>query len=343
MNKFHELPSLQNNTLIFHFDIESHRMPIADLVQTVTSFNLICNDFCHALLKKEYSCELYVYPSEEGSFKTCVQAVILGYLAYAATEFGDGILKSLTGKNHSDYGMAVGEMIVDMVTGFYKKPDIVVPNSLNLDASFKARSDYYKMCLDNNDIKGVGYSNKHQFPISRRDFYAFIRKDIIKTLPSICMLRRLVVHKPVTTNTNLRWTFKDVASSKCVYAHIDDVAFRSEFMDGNHPLRKTNIDDVLVALVKYELQLKNGKLKIAGQKVVEVYQFNNDALKPIPEIYQNGQPRILDASKSEMLLFNNVFGDISSDEYLEHIKKVKDDFSDNASGNEEVLDLFPTE
>ena len=50
-------------------------------------------------------------------------------------------------------------------------------------------------------------------------------------------------------------------------------------------MRRSNQNDTILALVRYNKLQKNGEEKIVSREIVDIYEFNNETLKDIPSQY----------------------------------------------------------
>ena len=172
-----------------------------------------------------------------------------------------------------------------MIVGFYAQDveQLKIPQEMNLDIAIKAKSDFYTMCSNNFDIKGIGFTNDNNFIIKRQDLPRYISQDIIRKIPDTLVLQELIIYKPVNIPSDNQWSFKDNKTKQNLNANITDDEFKNNFLLGQYPLKSSRDNDVIVALVRYERQMVNGEEKVVGKKINTVFKFNDTVIKPIPK------------------------------------------------------------
>lgn len=271
--------------ILFHFDTDKNYLSVNDFIITATSLQKVSNELVHkCFANAQY--ELSVCAAEDGSFKDWFIGVLMGgILVGGASDYVSGFIKGITGKNPSEYGENHGELVKDMIVGFYSQDteQLKVPQEMNLDIAIKAKSDFYTMCSKNTDIKGIGFTNDNNFIIKRPDLPRYISQDIIREIPDTLVLQELIIYKPVNIPSDNQWSFKDNKTKQNLNANISDEEFKNGFLLGQYPLKSTRNNDIIVALVRYERQMINGEEKIIGKKIDTVFKFNDTEIKPIPK------------------------------------------------------------
>ena len=274
-----------------HFDVENHYITADEFIQAVNSIQITCNDLKNNLLDTKDKCELIILPPENGSFLAVMGIIATttgtAFVAFCETDLGKSFIKDLTGNEPSYYAEEAGRFIGDSLKGLYTKSKTelkkIIPNTINLDASIKAKSDFYQKCASSNDIKAIGFDNSEQFPIKRKDFCRYMSSDIVRELPSDYVLQELIIKKPETINCKAKWTFKDCTTKKSFDAAIEDEHFKEGFLRGKYPIKENLSPDRIIAKVEYQKELKNGKENPKNINIVDVYSFNDKHLKTIPK------------------------------------------------------------
>ncbi len=273
----------QKSEFILHLDTPTHALELSDFIFLSQQIELIYKNITKTCFK-DTDYQIYLNATEEGSFKgKFTICLFLG--SFLFNEFVPGFIKGLTGKSLNELGENAGQYISEMFSGFMLQEHIEIPASINLDAALNAKSNFYKRCWLNNHINGVGFSNEHTFPIKRKDFLKYVEGDIIRNLDPVYKIQKLVIYKPINTETEGNWNFKDLENNTTLIASIKDQKFREEFLLGKHPLRRSNQNDTILALVRYNKLQKNGEEKIVSREIVDIYEFNNETLKDIPSQY----------------------------------------------------------
>lgn len=286
------------NSLYIHFNKPQHFLTIDEFIKTSTSIQKVSKAFIQTVSNEQNKFEIVVLPPEEGSFLTkfAYSCAALGGLAsFLDTDISQKFIKGLTGNEPSYYAENAGKLIRDSVINIMEKEndelDKIIPSSINIDAALKSKSDFYKMCVDNHDIKAIGFDDKDDFPIKRNTFYKHITEDIVRPLPPELVLQKLIIHKPVNTKNDAKWTFIDKSNRGSLVAGIEDSQFKRDFLNGRHPLKRTNKDDEILAMVQYDRVLINGEEKYKDRNIVDIYEFNNEKLKKAPENISLNIPR----------------------------------------------------
>ena len=293
--------------ILFHFDIEKNCLPVNDFITTANSLQRVSSAIVGQYYKNA-KYEISVCPADDGSFKGWFCGFLVGALIVNPfEEYISGFIKGVTGKSPSEYGENHGELVKDSIIGFYSKDtkQLKIPPEMNLDMAIKAKSDFYTMCSQNVDIRGIGFTNDANFIIKRSDLPRYISQDIIRELPDTLVLQELTIYKPVNIPSDNQWSFKDNKTKQNLNAHITDEEFKNSFLFGQYPLKSTRDNDIIVALVRYERQMVNGEEKIISRKIDTVFKFNNTIIKPIPEQIPYNLPHFeKEQEDPELNLFN---------------------------------------
>lgn len=287
--------------ILFHFDIKQSCMPVDDFVITATSLQKVCNQFASkCFVNTTY--DLSICPVENGSIKDFfIGTLVGGLLLNGASDYMGGFIKGLTGKSLTEYGENNAVLFKEMVIGFYSQDveRLKIPEELNLDVAVKAKSDFYTMCCNNQDIKGLGFHSNDEFPIKRSDFPRYVSKDIIRDLPDELVLHELIVYKPINIPSDNQWSFKDNKTQSIINATINDEGFKNGFLSGKYPLKSSKQNDIIIALLRYKRKMINGEEKIVGKEIDTVFKFNDKNIKPLPDNILFNLPKYDKSQKSE--------------------------------------------
>lgn len=286
------------DSFYIHFNKSQHFLTVEEFIITSSSVQKISIAFMQAIYEKQNKFEILVLPSKEGSFLSkfaYTSAALAGISTFLDTDISKSFIRGLTENEPSYYAENAGKLVRDVFVNFMKteneKLNKMIPSSINIDAAIKSKSDFYKMCVSNQDIKAIGFNNKNDFPIKRNAFYKYITEDIIRPLPSELVLQKLIIYKPVNTKNDAKWIFIDKNTKKILNAGIEDFQFKRDFLNGKHPLKRTSKDDEILAMVQYDRILVNGEEKYKGHNVIDIYEFNGEKLKDIPENVSLNLPR----------------------------------------------------
>lgn len=289
--------------ILFHFDIEKNYLPVNDFVIMANSLQKISS----AIVGQYYRntrYEISVCPAEYGSFKGWFGGILVGaILVNPFEEYMSGFIKGLTGKAPSEYGENHGQLVKDSIIGFYSQDteQLKVPQEINLDVAIKAKSDFYTMCSKNTDIKGIGFTNDRNFIIKRPDLPRYISQDIIRELPDTLVLQELIIYKPVNIPSDSQWSFKDNKTKQNLSAFISDEDFKNDFLSGKYPLKSSESNDIILALVCYERQMVNGEEKIISRKIKKVFKFNDIEISSVAGKFILNVPKLIQIDNEHSL------------------------------------------
>lgn len=283
--------------LFIHFEVENQYINADEFVQTVNSILTTYHDFTSNVLEIKGESKLIILPPEKGSFLTTF--AIIGGCVWAFIDACDKevlkkFIKGLTGNEPAYYAEKGGELLRDCIKEFCNKTTrelkAIIPEIINLDASINAKSEFYKMCIRNPDIKGVGYDDSNVFPIKRNSFHDYTSENIVRELTPETKIQELIVEKPVTTDRKRKWGLKDTNTGDYLNASFEDNSFINSFLHGGYPLKESSNPDIIIAKVEYQKELINGEEKPKNTIITDVYKFNDKQIKPLPENISLNQP-----------------------------------------------------
>lgn len=281
--------------ILFHFDTEKNCLPMNDFIIMANSLQKVSS----AIVRQYYrnaKYEISVCPAEYGSFKGWFSGLLVGaMLVNPFEEYMSGFIKGLTGRTPYEYGENHGKLVIDSIIGFYSQDteQLKVPQEMNLDIAIKAKSDFYTMCSNNLDIKGIGFTNDDNFIIKRQDLPRYISQDIIRKIPDTLVLQELVIYKPVNIPSDNQWSFKDNKTKQNLSAFISDEDFKNDFLSGKYPLKSSESNDIILALVCYERQMVNGEERIISRKIKKVFKFNDIEISSVTGKFILNVPKLI--------------------------------------------------
>jgi hypothetical protein len=274
-----------------HYDVDNHFIPMSDFLTASHSAQKIIDDLNRQILGGQLRYKLVVIPPTEGTFLKTVGIVAVTLVANAmvvpvASDYVLGAFEGIAEHKPSDYGKDHGRALRDLTVGFFSKEveelEKCVPHELNLDRAFKSKTDFYRSCQANDDIKGLGFDNTRNFPIRHGDFKHHMSKDRTRPLDSDFVLYDAILTSPVTEDKNFQWDFEDTVTGQKISAHMRDEAFKKGVLSGKYPIKQSKKSDVLKILVEYKKQEVNGEIKNKETCVETVYSFNDKTITPIP-------------------------------------------------------------
>ena len=286
-------------TLCVHFDTENHYITLDEFVQTLNTYEKIAKNFTEDLLEVKNGVKVYVLPPKNGGFVITIALWLTGTVAATIlsailTPEIQGLVKGLT-KNSKKFPNGYelgtgGEILGEMITGFIEQTsdeikdlEKYIPEKKNIDIAIKAKADFYNMCSRDKKIRGLGFSEEHNFPLKRSDFISRAVAPTVKPLPVKEELRELIVVKPVNVDEDLQWDLKDKNTKESLTVKMQDEDFKAMLLNGQCPQRQYATPDIITARVEFHDNLKNGKESKSEHIITDVYLFNNKPLKPIPK------------------------------------------------------------
>lgn len=197
-----------------HFDVPDHAMELETIVSISQATLKLLSSLNIDLFEGQIHYRLLVLPPEEGSFRwryvLCAAGVALW--TFVESDIGKGFIKGLTDHEPQYWAEKVGDIVrgrpspyeveegkkletdassdVDkfyelvssyilcqVVISFLTKEQSEISSKIPLNylqGSYVARNEFYESCLSDPRIKGIGFSEKHEFPITRKGFLDFI-------------------------------------------------------------------------------------------------------------------------------------------------------------------------
>jgi len=268
-----------------HYDVESHTLDLDVFIKAAQCIDNIVGELYEKLCEDKVKYKIVILPQESGGFKQWLAIAVIGAgYHFVNTELGSGIVQGLTGKDTKEWGQSIGTCVRECAVSFFAKDSHDLKKSLPKEAEFqksiKAKNEFYIACCNATEIKGIGFSDEDNFPISRGDFYSHI--ETVPLLPTnpVYKLQRLIIAAPVTIpDSKTNWRVKIEGYGKSIYSmSMDDRDFLGNFLEGKYPIKETADADKLEAMVRYFDETSNLKASI-----VKVYKFNNTLIAKFPE------------------------------------------------------------
>ncbi len=294
----------QTKELCIHFDTNEHRLSLDSFIQTISSYEVIAKNISENIFNVKNGVKIFILPPKAGSFDlsmllwlsgVAVGGIIGGIASDSVRGFIKGVTKRLAPDKYPD-GFNIensAEVLADTITGFMLETseevdrlDKLITKNKNIDASKKAKADFYNMCTRSREINGLGFSHEPKFELKRADFVERGVQPAIKPLPVKVELKELIIVKPVNVEEDLQWDLKDKNTKEPLTAKMLDEDFKAMLFNGKCPQRKLKKPDVIIAMVEFHDNLKNGKESKSEYLIKEVYKFNRKKLKEIPAGYK---------------------------------------------------------
>ncbi len=287
-----------------HFDIPKHYLKVNDFVSFSIDIERIVQDFNGILFDDLAHVEVFVLTPESGSFlgkwgiRFTHTSLSIGALFMALdTDISKSFVHGLTGHEPKYYAKMAGSetikiatLLADTTKGFLEKDtndnELASINPKNIPNAYHAKDDFYKKCLANKDISGIGFTCDDNFPIKRDNFPYKVSNLVDGDLdlePEYDVHQLRIISSVNTIESKAQWKFQDVQTRRFLNAHLEDSNFRKDFFDGEYPIKLNETDDVIVAMVEYRKLNVKGITKIIERNIIKVYKFNNISLDKMPK------------------------------------------------------------
>jgi hypothetical protein len=275
-----------------HYDVENHFIPMNDFITASNAAQKIVDDLNKQILGGKLRYQLVVIPPEDGTFLKTVgiwtlKATVAGVVLPIVGGLSLGAFKALSGNTPEHYGERHTEALRDMTVNFFSKEveelEKCIPHELNLDRAFKAKTDFYISCQNNDDILGLGFDSTKNFPIRHDHFKNHLSRDKFRPLDSDFLIFDAIVTSPVIEDKDYIWNFEDTVTGNKISAYMRDESFKKGVLNGKYPFKNdgSNSDRVRI-LVEYKKQERNGEVEKKETCIETVYSFNDIELSPIP-------------------------------------------------------------
>ncbi len=285
--------------LPIHFNVNKHEIAFRNFVETTRATEKIFNELNQKLFDGKLKYELVIIPPEPGTFlnkigwKHLLIGTAVASWGFIESDIGKAYIKGLTGQEPAYWSERAGEatkelvLLRDATKGALEKTSEElcksgITNSV-LPKLFEGKREFYNSCLANEEISGIGFSPQSNFPISRNSFSNHISKlneELDQTVD--LKVHELVIISPVTADKNNIWRTIDKNTKEKINFYLKDDDFHWKFLAGKFPLKQSQEDDELIALIRHEKTYKNGEIVFQRKSAVKIYQFNQLKLADIP-------------------------------------------------------------
>ena len=295
--------------LFIHYDVENHFIPMSDFLTASLSAEKIIADLNNQFYDGKLKYKLVIIPPEEGTFlKSIGFWVVIGTTVAApiAQDYVLGAFEGIAKHPPSYYAQRHIQALKDLATGFFSMEvdelEKCIPHHINLDRAFKAKSDFYISCQNNNLIKGIGFDNTKHFPVRHEHFKQHISKDRIRAVDSDFSIYEAILVSPVTIDKDIKWELQDRVTKTKISAYMRDDGFKTGLLSGKYPVKQSKENDILKILVEYKRQERNGDIETKEICIDTVYSFNGIEITPIPtELPKGTKFKIITATPMDNL------------------------------------------
>lgn len=296
------IPGLQIYRLPIHYDVAGHTLSIDTAIQGLVSIKGVIKELEEQLFKhdKNYiSSTVLVSVDEEGGLKQVLQILMMAsglVLPLGGIEESENFaqfMKQIHGEEYEagQIGFHLGRAVKLFMEEDAEKIENIAPERLNLNKAKKYKSDFYQQCLNNQNIKGLEFSDENEFPIKRKNFSSKISNNSSKdTKSEFKLYKDIILVSAVEIDRDLAWRFQETNSPKIIKAYMEDYDFKKRFLEGLYPL-KTSVDhDKMSILLKEITTIETGAIR---RIVKDVYKFNETVIKAIPSSFDEYELEII--------------------------------------------------
>jgi hypothetical protein len=305
--------------LPIHFDVGEHSLALKTFLSSAEAVDQILMDLNQKFFEGKVDYRLLVLPPEPGSFKqnlAIAGSILTCSWLFLESDIGKGYVKGLTGHEPAYWSETAGEgtkelvLLKESVKGVLEK---TVPTLMEVGVQpqqfwnlYVGKNKFYEACICDEKVNGVGFDESSNFPVRREKFIehtAALNSNI--TTDSELKIHDLIIVSPVTAkNSNNMWKTKDKHTKEQVNFYLKDDEFYLSFIAGLHPLKETENDDEITALIRYEYTYQGGVLVDTKKNAIKIFRFNQTKIAEIPEDLESLNIRFNDSiDPSQMNLF----------------------------------------
>lgn len=166
------------------------------------------------------------------------------------------------------------------------------------DVIKKRKNKFYKGLLSDPNIQKQEIEVKKPqgkpllYAVERKDFVNYIEDLNDINIPPAYEIRKVRVEAPVIVNEDKIWRASDWQTNENLNFYLKDHNFRSQFLAGFYPVKTSKKDDLLIGLFEFKKkQDKDGKIKVTRKSVINVFQYQDHQIKPIPDNLKQYLPK----------------------------------------------------
>lgn len=310
-------------TLVIHFDVPNHTIELETLISISQATLNVLSSLNSDIFNDTLQYKILVLPPEEGGFqwRYVLCAAGLAMWAFIESDIGKGFIKGLTEHEPRYWAEKAGEILGkkkfwttephkahedldkhpdlselkqltstfilrQVVTSFLSRNQDDISKSIPLSAlsiSYSARNEFYEACLLDPQIKGIGYTTEHDFPLTRKDFVDLIvpvsaRDEAFNSGLWTSSVENLSVTSPNWSRQDRTRTWKGRDShGKERTFRVDDDTFWA--MVDSRNIEAGIIDNVTVQWI---FQILKGRLR--NHTVLRVLKYNGKTVSaPLTE------------------------------------------------------------
>lgn len=293
--------------LPLHFDIDSHVIKIDTLISGLKAVDEIAKGLNKVHFNDQLSLTVLALPSEEGGFLANVGLAVrllgatslatLGSAASAISIYESDVFASwyqeCTGEELTKNAMSkeLSEVFVCAVQGVLLTSVGEMTDFINrtpdFDGAIRSKTRLMRHCINDHDVRGLGFSSSHDFRITRGDFWKHISNIRERVKPiDILHLRGFVASSVVLEGTARQWAIRVTHSGQNkvdkpyeISAYLFDDDFAADLFKGHHPVREDAQPDAIEVEILVSKVTRDGKVVNKSMKqITKVISFKGERL-----------------------------------------------------------------
>jgi len=174
--------------LHIHYDVEGEEIPGWQFIDAIQAIYDIIDDINKNIFDEKLEYEIVLHPPKRGTFLIDI-GMLLGnawvVMKILETDIAKSYIEGLTGEKPEYWSRDLGQktrsasdLVSKLVKGFLestgeKIKEIGISKKLFANA-IRGKNKIYEDCLNNKDVKGVGFDKTPYFPIKRKDITKYI-------------------------------------------------------------------------------------------------------------------------------------------------------------------------
>ncbi len=285
-----------SGSLFIHFGVTNNQIPITQSITTEESLRTIITEFNKNLFNSEVPVDINVSPAKKGKHLkkitiTTEGTTLLSKIPETANITATALCQTNLMDvihNHTIEAEKAVHLLVTAITNFLAADSYTLEqagiSTTKFPNAYRAKNNLYKACIDNKNLKKLGFEEATNFPLKRNEFatrYVEFGKKDVEPVEKIHKLK--VVSSIQTKEEECRaWQVKDINGGRVFTVYMKDEAFYEYYWENNLQIKN------FVVKIRYALQTDktgNFRFKEKGKEIVQVYQYNNE--HPIIELADN--------------------------------------------------------
>ena len=309
----------RSESIILHFDVrEGHEISTSTLAKSIKATEKIAKEVARIVVPNN---QIYVRvrAPKQGSiwFEIVVGSVVGAPLALISSQFVMTMLKiwlkSETPIENQTKKLA--GLISSVTSSILNLPiqrideianqDDQIKQSPAMDKVIKDKSEVFKACDQDSNVKGINFRRNSDDFIPKSQFGKHrLKKKRKRNHPTLHLnVEAQIISATTVKDTKREWglrTFKAIIDSTgekilIINATMDDKDFLNDFLAGKHPLREHETPDVIHVRIEIDRILEDGEIKETKKSITKVYSFNGEFLakvEPLPPDDDSLSPEI---------------------------------------------------